>query len=243
MSIPSINVTISSVESGVSTITIPKSINYNELIECIVKEHPDLKDVQFSLFISGKPLESNSLTLNDNDHIVLVTRIKQVDVNKKIFEKSQMQSGDIQTDEPNLNQQEINQIFDVLEEQQKNDVLILTEIGFDQQTAFNAYCMSAGNNDVAVEMLLNGLRIVDFNLITVFICNKYPNAVRQVRPKLLSRKRGFATPNNNNNQRMVEDFLFQTLMAGGRLQDIVQPLREEYEEEDDESDYDNFDLF
>ncbi|KAL7722987.1 hypothetical protein QTN25_000570 [Entamoeba marina] len=224
--------TVTSVQYGSISFSVPKSISYVDLVDHILKEQPQLNGLNFSIFYNGKPIESDieTLSLSDNCHMVIVVRVVQKSEKMELFEKNSKQKMEIEVDEPNLTQQEINRVFDLLNEQQKNEILILTEIGFDQENAFNAFCMSAGNNEVAVEMLLGGLLGFDYNLITTFICNKYPDAIRQIRPGLLRRRerRGFAARTEEQN---IEDFLFQTLMAGGRLQDILGPLRDQYNDE------------
>ncbi|EMS12637.1 hypothetical protein KM1_187670 [Entamoeba histolytica HM-3:IMSS] len=218
-----IEILVNRLENEKTTINVPSILTLNELKRLICNSQKDRDNTEFTIFQKGEPLEKEQVELQNGEEIVVVYVSKYQNKDINLFEKTDMTIDDSDKEEQPLTEEEMMQVFNHLTQQQKDDILILSDIGFDQQVAVVAYCMCAGNKEVAVNMLLTGEIAIDMRIITQFMCKKFPNAVREVRPALLNRRRNITT--NNEHALGVEDLLFRALLNGGRLEDILNGFR------------------
>ena len=97
---------------------------------------------------------------------------------------------------------------------------MIIEIGFDEITAFFAYCYCSGNIEAAVNTLLSGgLVIQNTKSITNFIIAKYPDAVQQVRPALLRKRVSFG---DGRRRGRLDDLLMRAYLSG-QLSNFINP--------------------
>ncbi|ELP90819.1 hypothetical protein EIN_027080 [Entamoeba invadens IP1] len=223
-------VTINSVEYGSTPITIQKHVKLEELKTVIGKAITDLGKTGYSVFQGGKAIE-NDVELQDHEELVMVIRTSQKNAKAELFEPTTMGLKEFKRDEEPLSPEELNRVLNGLTQPQMNEIAVLTEIGFDQETSFVAYCMCSGNKESAVDLLLSGNIRVDMRIVTEFVCRKYPDAVRAVRPALLTRQRTF-TRNGDMN---MDNFLFRALLQGERLQDLIGRAGGDYDANEDVS--------
>lgn len=170
------------------------------------------------MFAGGLPLEEGDHELDNGDEVIVVAPTKYLSEKVELCKPCELAEGDISQDEEPLSNEEVIRVFENLDDATKADINILTDIGFDLETAFYSYCMCSGNKEAAVELMLNGLVNVNLKRITEFLCRRFPNAVRAVRPTLLTRRRNFGSSGQSAN---LDEILFRALMSGARLGDIV----------------------
>ena len=119
----------------------------------------------------------------------------------KLYPTTHYVEGTTHADEPPLTLQELRAVLEHLTDEQRADVALLTEIGFE------AYCMTGGDNNVAVELLLSGGFAADPAIMTEFVKNRFPNALQQVRPGLLRTRRQPRQADLNSQLRHFQELL------------------------------------
>ena len=198
-----------------TSLQIQNKIEVNEFKKYLMQQFSQLHESEFTLFKEGDPLE-DEVELKQNDEIVILSEIQSEEMTN-IHETTTMKREEVQKEETPLDEEEMMIVYEHLNQEDKDDILIIAEMGFDLTTAVTMYCMCRGNKDNAVNRLLMGDVNMDLRVITDFMIKRYPYAIQQVRPGLLHRKTSFHNSSSRESNLSMEDILLRALLNQGRI--------------------------
>ena len=209
---------IQTIENGNFDLQLSTKVTLSSLQEALTKEYEEYKE-DISMFIHGEPVLENT-EIKDNDEVFVLSNTPAYNEKQKLFPKTTMKDIQVKTEEPPLNDDEIQQIYNLLTPEQRGSIEMITEMGFDVMNSFKTYCSCRGDVESAVNMMLLGGGVANYKNITTYIVRNYPDAVRQVRPALLEQRGStqFNTPGNG--ERNLEEMFYRAL-ASGRLRELL----------------------